>query len=117
MSIELIRPAAHRVLAEAKPLISRDCGPEGCEVDWLASKRHEADLGIEEFNRFALERGWGDGLPLIPPTDARVRAFLTKNDRYPDELVAMLPGNIECSVEKLVINAVMAGAPADSLEF
>ena len=116
MSIELIRPAAHRVLAEAKPLISRDCGPEGCEVDWLASKRHETDLGIEEFNRFALERGWGDGLPLIPPTDARVRTFLAQNDRYPDELVAMLPGNIECSVEKLVINAVMAGAPADSLE-
>ncbi len=116
MKIELIRPAAHRTVTEAKPLISRDCGPEGCEVDWLASKRHEADLGIEEFNRFALERGWGDGLPLVPPTDARVRAFLAQNDRYPDEVVGMLPGNIECTVEKLVINAVMAGAPPESLE-
>ena len=116
MTIELIRPAAHRVAPAPKPLISRDCGPEGCEVDWLASRRHEADLDIESFNAFAMEKGWGDGLPLVPPTDARVRGFLAENDRYPDEVIANLPGNVECTVEKIVINAVMAGAPADSLE-
>ncbi|MET0240845.1 MAG: hypothetical protein ABW184_13225 [Sphingobium sp.] len=116
MSIELIRPGANRAAPVIKPLISRDCGPEGCEVDWLASRRVEADLEIETFNAFALSQGWGDGLPLIPPTDARVRTFLSENDRYPDEVIGDMPGNVECTVEKIVINAVMAGAPAESLE-
>jgi hypothetical protein len=116
MSIELIRPGAHRALPEQKELISRDCGPEGCEVDWLASRRHETELGIEDFTAFAMEQGWGDGLPLIPPTDARVRTFLSENDRYPDEIVGIMPDSSECTVEKIVINAVMAGAPAESLE-
>jgi hypothetical protein len=116
MTIELIRPAAHRAAPELKPLVSRDCGPDGCEVDWLTSRQYEADLDIELFNAFAMERGWGDGLPLVPPTDSRVRRFLQENDRYPDEVIATLPGDVECTVEKIVINAVMAGAPAETLE-
>jgi hypothetical protein len=116
VTIELIRPAAHRDAPVIKPLISRDCGLEGCEIDWLASRRVEAELDIEDFTAFAMEMGWGDGLPLIPPTDARVRTFLSENDRYPDEVIGMMPGNVECTVEKIVINAVMAGAPAASLE-
>ena len=117
MSIDLIRPSADKAAPAPQALISRDCGPEGCEVDWLASKRHEADLEIEAFNKQAMEQGWGDGLPLIPPTENRVRAFLAANDRYPDEVIAHLPPtDVECTVEKIVINAVMAGAPADSLE-
>lgn len=116
MSVELIRPGAHRAAPVLKPLVSRDCGPAGCEVDWLASRRVEADLDIAAFTDFSLEMGWGDGLPLVPPTDARVRGFLAQNDRYPDEVVGTMPGNVECTVEKLVINAVMAGAPPESLE-
>ncbi|WCT73491.1 hypothetical protein PQ455_18085 [Sphingomonas naphthae] len=116
MTIELIRPGRNRIAPAPKPLVSRDCGPEGCEVDWLASRRVEAELDVEAFTRFSLEMGWGDGLPLIPPTDARVRTFLSENDRYPDEVIGMMPGNVECTVEKIVINAVMAGAPAESLE-
>ncbi|ORA19510.1 hypothetical protein BST14_05425 [Mycobacterium arosiense ATCC BAA-1401 = DSM 45069] len=64
-----------------------------------------------------MQQGWGDGLPLIPPTSGRVRAFLARNDRYPDEIIAHLPPtNVELTVEKIVINAVMAGAPPESLE-
>jgi hypothetical protein len=116
VSIDLIRPNAQRAVATPRPLVSRDCGPEGCEVDWLASRRHETELDVEEFTDFALAQGWGDGLPLVPPTESRVRSFLAKNHRYPDEIVAELPGAIDCTVEKIVINAVMAGAPAESLE-
>jgi hypothetical protein len=102
---------------DLKPLISRDCGEGVCELDWLASKRHEADLDIEAFNAFALEKGWGDGLPLIPPTEGRVQAFLARNDRYPDEVICELPPmRAECTVEKIAINAVMAGAAPESLE-
>lgn len=117
MTIVKINPRAARPAPIAKPLIDRDCGPAGCEIDWLASRRHPVDLDIEAFTRFATDKGWGDGLPVIPPTESRVRTFLAHNNRYPDEVIAVLPpSRVEATVEKIVVNAVMAGAPADSLE-
>ena len=117
MSVTLIWPSPNKVAPAPQPLISRDCGPAGCEVDWLASRRHEADLDFEGFNAFAMDKGWGDGLPLVPPTESRVRRFLAENDRYPDEVIAFLPpSRAECTVEKIAINAVMAGAQPESLE-
>ncbi|MBB5685356.1 hypothetical protein [Sphingobium boeckii] len=115
MTIHTIKPSSRRNPVP-KPLVSRDCGPSGCEIDWLTSKRVETEDSIEAFTQASLELGWGDGLPLIPPTDARVRAFLSENDRYPDELIAHMPDQSECTVEKIVINAVMAGAAPESLE-
>ncbi|MDB5395420.1 MAG: hypothetical protein JWM91_2926 [Rhodospirillales bacterium] len=116
MSIVTIAPSHAKVRAPPKQLVSRDCGPDGCEIDWLASPRHEADLDIANFTAFAMEQGWGDGLPMVPPTETRVRTFLSMNKRYPDEVIALLPPmRAECTVEKIVINAVMAGAPPESL--
>jgi hypothetical protein len=92
-------------------IIDRSCGPSGCEVDWLTSERHQADDDVVRFTRWATERGWGDGLPLVPPTEGRVRAFLARSGRFPDEVVAELPPlHGECTVEKIATNAVMAGA-------
>ncbi len=117
MGIEFIRPSANHGASAPKTLVSRDCGPAGCEIDWLVSSRVEVDLDIESFTDYSLEAGWGDGLPLVPPTETRIRTFLAENDRYPDEVIALLPPTqVECTVEKIVINAVMAGAPAASLE-
>jgi hypothetical protein len=117
MSVVKIKPRAAHPVAVAKSLEGRDCGPEGCAVDWLASKRHKLETDISAFTDHALAQGWGDGLPLIPPTESLVRSFLAANDRYPDEVIAHLPpSRAECTVEKIVINAVMAGAPAESLE-
>lgn len=95
----------------------RDCGPEGCAIDWLSSKRHRAEIDdVKTFTRFSMEQGWGDGLPVIPPTEARVREFLAANSHYPDEAICTLPPlNADCTVEKIAINSVMAGAPAESL--
>jgi len=115
--ISLIVPRTDRPAPVAKQIEGRDCGPEGCEVDWLASRRHEAELDVEAFTDWSLEMGWGDGLPVIPPTESRVRAFLAANDRYPDEVIGILPpAHAQCTVEKIAINAIMAGAPAESLE-
>lgn len=95
----------------------RDCGEGGCDIDWLSSQSHDAEVDdVMAFTEFAMARGWGDGLPLIPPTEARVRAMLAQNNRYADEVIAILPpAEAECSVEKIAINAVMAGAPAAAL--
>jgi len=63
-----------------------------------------------------MQQGWGDGLPLVPPTEERVQDFLVKGGRFPDELIAHLPPlRTECTVEKIAINAVMAGAPPEAM--
>ncbi len=56
------------------------------------------------------ERGWSDGLPVVPPTDERILRMLGGTERKPDEIVGNIPPNLSpCTVEKVAINAVMAG--------
>jgi hypothetical protein len=96
--------------------IDRSCGPEGCELDWLASERVEVEDDIAAFTKLATDAGWGDGLPLIPPTEGRVREHVAASLRYPDELLASLPPRQgRATVEKVAINAVMAGAPPEAM--
>jgi hypothetical protein len=62
------------------------------------------------------ERGWSDGLPVVPPTERRVLAMLEGSTRAPDEIVAVVPPDlVPCSVEKVAINAVMAGCRPEYL--
>lgn len=107
---------AHIAPRRSRDTVSRDCGPEGCLVDWLSSRRVETEIDVMEFTRESLKMGWGDGLPLIPPTEGRVRAFLAASNFFPDQVIATLPPlRAECTVEKIAINAVMAGAPPESM--
>ena len=55
-------------------------------------------------------RGWSDGLPVVPPTKERVLRMLSGTARHPQDIVGTIPPNlVECSVEKIAINAVLAG--------
>jgi hypothetical protein len=75
----------------------------------LASRRVElADLEDEIEAMF--DRGWSDGLPLVPPTEERVQRMLAGTTRAPSEVVAVVPPDlVECTVEKVAVNAVLAG--------
>jgi hypothetical protein len=56
------------------------------------------------------ERGWTDGLPIIPPTDARVEQMLDYCDRPWDAPIAMIPPRYGAATPvRLATNAVMAG--------
>ena len=57
------------------------------------------------------ERGWGDGLPLVPPTPARVEAMLEALGRVdPDEVIATLPPRFGKATRRVIaVNAVLAG--------
>jgi hypothetical protein len=60
------------------------------------------------------ERGVTDGLPVVPPSRARVDAMLATTRRERTELVAEVPPNFgRATVEKLAANAVMAGCRPD----
>lgn len=61
-------------------------------------------------------RGWTDGLPVVPPTPERVLRMLAGTRRAPSEIVAVVPPDlVPCSVEKVAINAVMAGCRPSEL--
>ncbi len=62
------------------------------------------------------ERGWTDGLPVVTPTESRVLAMLGGTARRPDEVVAVVPPNlVSVTVEKVAVNAVMAGCRPEYL--
>ncbi len=56
------------------------------------------------------ERGVTDGLPVIPPTRERVAAMVAGSGRDAGEQIALVPPNFgRATVEKIAVNAVMAG--------
>lgn len=64
----------------------------------------------ETMNRRFLESEWGDGFPLIPPTPEKVAWMLKGTTRSPSDIVTiMVPANGVATVEKIAVNAVMAG--------
>ena len=81
----------------------------------LRARRVEV-AALEDEQEAFFDRGWTDGLPIVPPTEARVLAMLEGTTRAPDEVVAVVPPDLApCSVEKVAINAVMAGCKPEYL--
>jgi hypothetical protein len=71
---------------------------------------------MEDVHEAMHERGWSDGLPLVPPTRERVEAMLSGTTRAPQEVVATVPPNYAvATVEKIAVNAVMAGCKPEYL--
>ena len=80
----------------------------------LLSERWTLPDDPEAVFRFVEERGWGDGLPVVPPTEARVQSMLEATPRLPGDLVAEIePERGQATVEKIAVNAVMAGCAPD----
>jgi hypothetical protein len=69
----------------------------------------------EELHELFRERRYTDFLPIVLPTEERVEAMLRGTSHAPDEIVGhMMPSGAqevwEFDVEKVAVNAVMAGA-------
>jgi len=76
----------------------------------------EAPDDLDRFQAWLMDRGWGDGLPAIPPTRKRVGAMLAGTRRRPDETVTLLVPRLgRATVEAIAANAVMAGALPEHL--
>jgi hypothetical protein len=66
---------------------------------------------LEEVNRYFYRMGWTDGFPVVPPTVRAVEEMLRGTDLPADHVVAHLPPRMgKATVEKIAVNAVMAGA-------
>lgn len=76
----------------------------------LVSTRIELADEYEAVQEMFLARGWSDGLPIVPPTPQRVEAMTAATDLDSQDVVAELPPIWgAATIEKLAINAVMAG--------
>lgn len=81
----------------------------GDALQWV-SKRIQVPDSAEEINELFYQRGWTDGLPIVPPTEERVARMLSGTTRKPQDVVGEVPpARGEATVEKVAINAVMAG--------
>jgi hypothetical protein len=97
------------VAALTHPLTAEETNPKPKETG--SASRIVFKGSLDDVNRFFYRRGWGDGLPLIPPTQEAVAEMLTGTDLPPDHIVAkVIPRLGKATIEKIAVNAVMAGA-------
>lgn len=70
----------------------------------------------DDLHEFLYDQGLTDGLPVIPPTPERVLRMLAGTTRDAQDLVAIIPPNLApATIEKVAINAVMAGCKPEYL--
>lgn len=70
----------------------------------------------DDIAEFMFDQGFSDGLPLVPPTPERVLRMLAGTNRDAQDVVTVVPPNMApATVEKIAINAVMAGCRPEYL--
>src|SRR2546422_10903649 len=81
----------------------------------LLSQRYVVD-DLAQAIELCFEKGWTDGLPVVPPTAAQVRAMLDGAGLEPEQQVAFITNRqVAVTAEKVAINAVMAGCKPEDM--
>lgn len=76
----------------------------------LQSDTLDIEGDFDEVNKQLYREGMTDGLPVIPPTESRIEGMLETVERDPNEVIGVIPPKYgDATVEKVAINAVMAG--------
>jgi hypothetical protein len=107
------RPVMQEVIEGlTRPPAEADVEPR--EFDRSTPRLVEPDTA-ENLERLFLENHWTDCLPIVLPTEERVAAMLAHTRRQPDEIVGRMRSTHfreywQYTVEKVAVNAVMAGA-------
>ena len=111
-NVEMEGRAEHAMAAIAGLAIAgreTEAGPRTEAVAAVVDRITVADDPEAIFELFTRE-GWTDGLPIVPPTAARVAEMLACTDLEVDaSLGAMAPRWGEATITKIAVNAVMAG--------
>src|SRR5947209_19633472 len=69
----------------------------------------EAALGARELIEYCYDKGWTDGLPVVPPIQEFVDEFLAQTHRDPEEVLTVHEHlSRSCNVLQAAINSVMA---------
>lgn len=82
----------------------------------LHSSTENLEDDVEVVSQWFHDRGHSDGLPIVPPTRERVEHMLSGTSRASDETLGVVPPvNGDATVEKVAVNAVMAGCRPEYL--
>jgi len=88
-------------------------------TDTTTVQRFEGEDRLDtllRMNEEYLNRDWGDGFPLLPPTRSAVDELLKGTNLPPDHVVCDVPPGFGiATVEKIAINAAMAGAKPEHM--
>lgn len=81
----------------------------------LTTPALEIQRDPEALYALSIAEGWGDGVPLLPPTDARIEALLDATPRPADDVIGRLPPRHgSATIELAAVNAAMAGCQAEA---
>ena len=101
-----------------RPITAEEKKPKA-EIDYTETIHvtgEDAMEAVENLNQLFMDNEWADGLPILPPTPERVKWMLSGTSRSPQEKIGTIsPRNGMATVEKIAINAVMAGAKPEYL--
>jgi hypothetical protein len=124
-TVDSIRPVAEASIDRIIEALTRPLTPEEKHPGMKAGEKlsetvkitgEDYESALEQFNRLYLDNHWGDGLPLVPPTETAVQRMLTGTNRSPDEVIGKVPyRNGIATVRNIAINSVMAGAKPEYL--
>ena len=130
VSLERIRPVAEKTIdaiidALTQPLTPQEINPGAKPREKLPRlvkiTAESYEHAFEKFNQIYMDNHWGDGLPLVPPTEEAVKLMLTGTRRSLNEVIGTFasPDGLVAigiaTIEKIAINAVMAGAKPEYL--
>jgi len=101
------------------PLTEEEMHPAFPEYDY-SNLRFEGEDYTEAYDKFQTyfaEHDLTDGIAVAPPTPEAVRNMLRGTSRSPEEVIpgVMQPGRGIVTIEKIAVNAVMAGAKPEYL--
>ena len=100
-------------VSEEKPA---ELGEEKTAEERITIKGSDFFDSLYKLNHYFIEQGWGDGFPIVPPTEEAVNRMLSGTTRQRHEVILkMHPGEGIATVEKVAINCVMAGCEPEHL--
>lgn len=97
-------------LTRRTPAQDRTEAPAGPCQDTIEFSGDDYSEAVESMEKHFLQSCWSDGFPLVPPTQAAVSKMLEGTQFPPGHVVALVePGGGQATMEKIAVNAVMAG--------
>jgi hypothetical protein len=124
-SAESVMPCAKAVLDNIIDALTRPIQPSEKKAglrpkkdapDTVSIIADSLESAYEKFYQIFMDNDWGDGLPLVPPTPYNVEQMLKATSLSPDTVLGAIKAPdgssvmANITVEKVAVNAVMAGA-------
>ena len=119
-SKEVLQPIADQFFDKMVGDLTRPPTPEEAHPEQVQKQEENTNIKVtaasyeeayQKVNDLFLESRWADGLPIVPPTPALVKAMEAGTTLSPQKVLGQVaPKNGTATVEKVAINSVMAGA-------